>query len=235
MKDPAFLFYSNDFLSGTVLMSNEEVGIYIKLLCIQHQQGYLSSEDMTDMGATKKILNKFKQDENGNYYNERLKYEANKRKNYTESRRNNLKNAHMSSHMETHMDDHMENENINENINITENEIKDNRGMGEEGIEILENWETQFNDFYSKYPRKVKKQDVKKWFKKNKPSSELFSSMMNSLEQFRGSKDWLKDNGQYIPYPSTWLNQKRWEDEDIEDNQPMSALQRAWNRGVENG
>lgn len=131
MKDPAFLFYSNDFLSGTVLMSNEEVGIYIKLLCIQHQQGYLSSEDMTDMGATKKILNKFKQDENGNYYNERLKYEANKRKNYTESRRNNLKNAHMSSHMETHMDDHMENENINENKNI--NKIKDNSKKGYKG------------------------------------------------------------------------------------------------------
>lgn len=58
--------------------------------------------------------------------------------------------------------------------------------------------------------------------------------MMNSLEQFRGSKDWLKDNGQYIPYPSTWLNQRRWEDEDIESNKPMSALQRAWNKEGEN-
>lgn len=38
---------------------------------------------------------------------------------------------------------------------------------------------------------------------------------MSRLEQFRGSKDWLKDNGQYIPYPSTWLNQRRWEDEEI--------------------
>lgn len=57
--------------------------------------------------------------------------------------------------------------------------------------------------------------------------------MMNSLEQFRGSKDWLKDNGQYIPYPSTWLNQKRWEDEDVVDK-PMSALQRAWNKEGEN-
>lgn len=55
--------------------------------------------------------------------------------------------------------------------------------------------------------------------------------MMSSLEQFRGSKDWLKDNGQYIPYPSTWLNQKRWEDEDIQPNDTnMSALQRAWNK-----
>lgn len=55
--------------------------------------------------------------------------------------------------------------------------------------------------------------------------------MMNSLEQFRGSKDWLKDNGQYIPYPSTWLNQKRWEDEGTDIEKPMSALQRAFNEG----
>ena len=80
-------------------------------------------------------------------------------------------------------------------------------------------WEEQFEKFYKAYPKKVKKQVVKKWFEKNKPSNELFSSMMNSLEQFRGSVDWLKDNGQYIPYPSTWLNQKRWEDENIaQDN-----------------
>lgn len=71
----------------------------------------------------------------------------------------------------------------------------------------------QFEKFYKNYPRKVKKKEVEKWFLKNKPSSELFSSIMHSLEQFRGSKDWLKDNGQYIPYPSTWLNQERWKDE----------------------
>lgn len=80
-------------------------------------------------------------------------------------------------------------------------------------VEIMEVWEIQFNEFYRLYPRKVKKQDVKKWFKKNKPSNELFSSMLHSLEQFRASKDWQKDGGQFIPYPTTWLNQKRWEDE----------------------
>lgn len=74
-------------------------------------------------------------------------------------------------------------------------------------------YEVKFEEFYSKYPKKVKKQEVKKWFLKNKPSNELFSSIMNSLEQFRASKDWQKDGGQFIPYPSTWLNQKRWEDE----------------------
>ncbi len=114
---------------------------------------------------------------------------------------------------------------------IDKNRIENIYGQPlDEKTEILEAWETQFNDFYEKYPRKVKKQDVKKWFKKNRPSNELFSSMMNSLEQFRASKDWQKDGGQYIPYPSTWLNQKRWEDKDINQSQPMSALQKAWNQ-----
>lgn len=83
-------------------------------------------------------------------------------------------------------------------------------------INIIDQWEMQFNEFYKKYPRKVKKQVVKKWFQKNKPTNELFSSIMHSLEQFRTSKDWQKDGGQFIPYPSTWLNQKRWEDENVE-------------------
>lgn len=49
--------------------------------------------------------------------------------------------------------------------------------------------------------------------------------MMSSLEQFRGSKDWLKENGQYIPYPSTWLKQKRWEDENISTSTKANTKQ----------
>lgn len=136
MKDPAFLFYSNDFLSGTMLMSNEEVGIYIKLLCLQHQQGHLKEEDMLSIGATKKIFSKFIKDDKGNYYNERLEYEANKRKAYSESRKNNRKKK------ETYEEDmfnicnsyeeHMENENININNNIKNNSKKDSKGKKEE-------------------------------------------------------------------------------------------------------
>lgn len=49
MKDPAFLFYSSDFLSGTLLMSDEEIGQYIKLLCLQHQKGHLKEKDMMNI------------------------------------------------------------------------------------------------------------------------------------------------------------------------------------------
>lgn len=38
-KDPAFLFYPSDFLTGTMFMTNEQIGIYIRLLCSQHQHG----------------------------------------------------------------------------------------------------------------------------------------------------------------------------------------------------
>ncbi len=141
MKDPAFLFYSSDFLSGTMLMSDEEIGQYIKLLCLQHQKGHLKEKDMLNICKTynEDIFSKFKKDEEGNYYNERLEYESNKRKAYSESRRNNRKKK------ETHEEDiknicnsyeeHMGNENINENINtnlIKNNRKKDSKGKKEE-------------------------------------------------------------------------------------------------------
>lgn len=93
MKDPAFLFYSSDFLSGTMLMSDEQIGQYIKLLCLQHQKGHLKEKDMLNICKTydEDIFSKFKKDEEGNYYNERLDEEVQRRKKYSESRRNNRK------------------------------------------------------------------------------------------------------------------------------------------------
>jgi uncharacterized phage protein (TIGR02220 family) len=137
-KDPAVLFYTSDFLSGTMLMRNDQVGKYIKLLCIQHQQGHLSEEDMLEIcGAyDERIFSKFVKDENGLYYNVRMEVEANKRRAYIESRSNNRKgnkNEDMKEHMKkdmnedmsNHMTKHMENENINENKNKDINVIKD--------------------------------------------------------------------------------------------------------------
>lgn len=92
-KDPAFLFYSSDFLVGTYFMSNEEVGCYIKLMCCQHQQGRLSQEAIDKMCvglvSNTAVVSKFKRDENGMYYNERLEEVINKRTNYCQSRSKN--------------------------------------------------------------------------------------------------------------------------------------------------
>jgi uncharacterized phage protein (TIGR02220 family) len=44
MKDPAFLFYSKDWLVDTAEMMPDEKGVYIDLLCYQHQNGSIPSE-----------------------------------------------------------------------------------------------------------------------------------------------------------------------------------------------
>lgn len=121
-KDPAFLFYSSDFLTGTSLMSNEQVGKYIRLLCIQHQSGRLKEKDMIKIcGAyDDDIFEKFEVDENGLYYNTRLDDEVNKRKAYSESRRNNRMKKDISKISDTYVK-HMENE--NENDIIIKNEV----------------------------------------------------------------------------------------------------------------
>jgi uncharacterized protein YdaU (DUF1376 family) len=43
-KDPAFLFYSKDWLEGTAELTSEEKGVYIDLLAHQHQKGSLPAE-----------------------------------------------------------------------------------------------------------------------------------------------------------------------------------------------
>ncbi|CAL2084889.1 DUF1376 domain-containing protein [Tenacibaculum sp. 190524A02b] len=44
-KDPAFLFYSKDWIQGTADMFPEEKGVYIDLLCHQHQTGSLPTDE----------------------------------------------------------------------------------------------------------------------------------------------------------------------------------------------
>ena len=71
----------------------------------------------------------------------------------------------------------------------------------------------QFDYFWNLYPRKEKKSNAKSWFEKNKISNELFELIISKLELFKKTESWNKDDGKYVPYAITWLNQKRWEDE----------------------
>ena len=86
-KDPAFLLYTSDFLTGVTLMNYEQRGKYITLLCLQHQEGHLTEEDMLAICGKRdeKIFAKFLKDEGGLYYNDRLDVEKEKRRKYTES------------------------------------------------------------------------------------------------------------------------------------------------------
>ena len=93
MKDPAVLFYFQDFLVGTEFMTDEEVGQYIRILCHQADKGALSRKMLLRICKTDTIPDAIKEkllvDENGNYYQKRMQIEREKRALYTESRRKN--------------------------------------------------------------------------------------------------------------------------------------------------
>lgn len=79
--------------------------------------------------------------------------------------------------------------------------------------EVLSYEETAFNEFWSAYPKKVNKKGCYKSFCKIKSLKEEMPLIMDALERFKNSKGWQKDNGQFIPHPTTWINQERWKDE----------------------
>jgi uncharacterized protein YdaU (DUF1376 family) len=85
-KDPAFLFYSKDFLAGVQDLTMEERGQYITLLCVQHQKGRLSEKaiGLCVGNAAADVMAKFRQDSAGLWYNERLELESDKRKAHSE-------------------------------------------------------------------------------------------------------------------------------------------------------
>jgi hypothetical protein len=70
-----------------------------------------------------------------------------------------------------------------------------------------------FEHFWLLYPKKKNKGQAKKTWKKLNPNNELFEKIKSAIEEAKQSKDWLKEKGQFIPYPSTWLNAEGWEDE----------------------
>jgi hypothetical protein len=70
--------------------------------------------------------------------------------------------------------------------------------------------EEQFCIFWKSYPRKDGKQNaLKAWMKSELPELEV---ILAALRRACASRDWRKDDGAFIPYPATWINQQRWED-----------------------
>lgn len=105
--------------------------------------------------------------------------------------------------------------NNNNNINAYNKEKLDKKSENE-----------LFELFWKAYPKKKNKGNVEKWFEKNKPSKELVEKMIMQIERFKDTNDWKKNNGQFIPYPSSWLNAKAWEDEIETDSEREERIER---------
>ena len=70
-----------------------------------------------------------------------------------------------------------------------------------------------FLAFWDMYPVKKNKGLAYKSFKKIKPAE--YPAIKAGLIVAKSSDSWLKDSGQFIPHPSSWLNARGWEDESV--------------------
>jgi hypothetical protein len=69
-----------------------------------------------------------------------------------------------------------------------------------------------FAAFWNAYPRKKSKGDAWKVWQRLKCKS-LLQQILTAVKVQRQTHDWTKDNGQFIPYPASWLNDRAWEDD----------------------
>ena len=114
-KDPAFLFYPGDWLGGTMGMTFEEKGAYLELLLYQFNNGKftLASAKLVlsicSASAVEKVIQKF--DTDGKYYwKQKLHDEIERRKKFTQSRRNNAKSNKCQKKTKEAYAQHMETE-----------------------------------------------------------------------------------------------------------------------------
>ena len=213
-KDPAFLFYPNDYLGGTMGMTFEMKGAYIDLLIFQFNNNHFTeaqAQQVLSICFTRvwdMLKSKFKKEgENGQFYfNERLRIEIEKRKAFSESRKINALQRGKSKKAYA---EHMGNENENENKDIN----KDKKGS-------LRKYD--FDVFWSIYPKKKSKGDAEKAWGQVVTNKEIYEAILKKIPLLKNTEDWQKENGQFIPYPATWLRAKGWEDE-YEQWQPSTG------------
>ena len=98
--------------------------------------------------------------------------------------------------------------------------LKEERKLKENLIKERETYSQEFSEFWKAYPRKVGKD--KAWEAWQKKSPTLFNCLATLKWQVK-CQQWTKDEGQFIPHPTTWLNQGRWNDEQPKYQPPSGA------------
>lgn len=220
---PAFQFYPNDWLGSTniMLMSPAEEGAYIRLLAIAWNSpdcGLPDDDSQLSVlsrlgegwfnGASAKVRACFFS-RNNRLYNSRLLQEKKKQDEWRKKSRGGGIQSGKARRLKAKKPEgwlkggsQMVEPNGNSSSSSSSS-IKDNI------------YTPDFESFYNSYPRrKAKGNAFRAWKKaKNKPSLE---ELLKIISAQKNSLDWKKENGKYIPFPATWLNQGRWDDDVME-------------------
>lgn len=268
-KDPAFLFYSADFLVGVTDLTMEERGQYITIMCLQHQKGHLSKKalEIAVPGVSLDVLSKLEIDEAGNYYSRRLDDvlrlsqirqkagseggKANCKQNLKQNPSKTVSKIQAKPEANPYQMHYQitggiiggyetENENTSKDItteeelgNGSEEIVNPSKGItteeeNENGSKEVESesktslMQNRFDRFWDAYPKKTGKAQAQRTFFRIAPSEELTQKILSAIEKQKSGSMWMKNHGEFIPYPSTWLNRGQWDDE-VEETQVRTS------------
>ena len=217
-KDPAILFYYQDFIFGTSFMTNEQVGAYIRILCYLADKGNLKEEYIKKICTTPEVfsvvIEKLERNGDNSYHQKRLTEEVIKRRKYTEGRRNNLKST-------PHMDAHMENVNEDVNVIIKEKEQK---------------FKSEVYEFLKLYPDEMLKAFISYWTEPNKSKTKMRYELQTTWDLARRLNTWAKNDKVFkkIPVVEKFYKRKEAEfkDEPVNIGQMPERLQVLANTAV---
>ncbi len=203
-KDPAFLFYPNDWLGGTMALSRHHKGCYIDLLVAQFNNGPLSLDTIKavlgqDQAVWTVLSKKFKQTAEGLWFNERLELEKQKRGQFIDKQKiNGSKGGRKPKH----------NPSLKPNATNKEdgNEIEDEVGIKNETL-IIPSMISTWKQFYPKAMIRLEDDSV-----------QLF-------EIAKKMKDWLSLNGDIVLESNAEIIKSKWK-EMVEFSSKDNFLQR---------
>jgi uncharacterized protein YdaU (DUF1376 family) len=225
-RSPAFQFYADDFLAGTLDLSQEEVGAYIRLLCHQWNRGSIPVETekqqrLAGGSVSVDVLAKFRMVDGSGLVNERLERERAKQAEFRQmqrekgllsakARRNQPRFNHGSTAVGTagqpndQPNTQPEGNSPASSFQPPNTTPKPPRGQPVEP--------ESFIAFWNIYPKKVAKPMALKSWLRISPNEDTVTQIIQDVTKRKASEDWTKDQGKYIPNPSTYLNNQRWTD-----------------------
>ena len=211
-KDPAFLFYYENYSHGTRLFTFEQKGAYMDLLIEQADNYSLSVETIKEILKEKfdelwpVIKSKFKKERNDKFFNERLRREQEKRKNYSESRRINRTKSKIKP------EKHMNNISKRYDVHMEDKDKDKDKDKNKDKI-IVKNkdktitWRTSFEEYLKITNKSIKeliadKEELNKQQEFN-PNLDLILTLKKSYTNFWGTK-------------AGWVNKKKKRTGDID-------------------
>ncbi len=110
--------------------------------------------------------------------------------------------AKMPANPENENESESENEIVSESENENENGDVNGKRQGESG----------FEEFWQAYPKKTGIGRAREVWRRLRPDGEAREKILRAVGEQKGSAQWKRENGRFIPKPENWLSGECWND-----------------------